>query len=91
MLRAHAARTVFVVALVLFGAFFLVLPRAHADIFDVQMDDATGCSGTASAGVGLCNNGTLFLLSALVGPTSGMASGAAGVLATATCRALPLL
>lgn len=77
MFKAQAA-VKFVIAVTLFFAFFLVLPSARADIFSVQMDDATGCTGTGSAGGGLCNSGTPFLLSALLGPTSGHGSGGSG-------------
>ena len=71
-------RRLLVLAVVLVGAFFLLTSSARADIVAVQMDDATGCSGMGSAGGGLCNNGTPFLLSALVGPTSGHGSGGTG-------------
>ena len=66
------------VAVVLVGSFFLLMPNAFADIVDVQMDNATGCSGVGTPGGGLCNNGTPFLLSALVGPTSGHGKGGTG-------------
>jgi hypothetical protein len=59
-------------------ALLLLTPSARADIFDVQQDTVTGCSGMGSAGGGFCNSGTPYSLSALVGPASGHGSGGSG-------------
>jgi PEP-CTERM motif-containing protein len=52
----------FVAAAVLFGACFLVMPSARADI--VEVEAATGCPG--SVGGGLCNGFAPFDLNTLV-------------------------
>jgi hypothetical protein len=79
-----------VIAGATFGLLVMMLfaGSARADIFDVQMDTATGCSGTGSAGGGFCNNGTPFSLSALVGPTSGHGSGGTGGIGFAYLQSL---
>jgi hypothetical protein len=46
-----------------FGAFLVLSPRAHADIFEIEA--ATACPG--SVGGGLCNGSVPFSLTSLLG------------------------
>lgn len=78
MIRIFGAWRLFAAAALVFPALLLLTPSARADIFDVQDDTATGCSGMGSAGGGFCNDGTPYSLSALLGPASGHGAGGTG-------------